>query len=249
MNRINNWKDLLKLANEDLKKYNMSLVLKEDDCAYSLIIVGPGKIDKYCFAENCYEDELGELINDAWAHARTKAEHARRPKAQNNIKDIRIFSRLIYDITTETNDILTKYIIEPKNRFETVWNWANECKGLNDPINMEFISENDKRRLLNEFINIKINELKRSGRQQVNITIDELFANMKIGTRTKRILESHGIERVGELFSFTRNELKKFKGFGTVCLREVDRLSQEYKIEYGSVPMSEKHKELYLDTD
>jgi hypothetical protein len=71
--RVNNWEQLLELANKDLKKYGVELnVLFVDDTGdYDLHIFYPdGTTD--IFAQNYYEDELGELVNDAWAHARAK---------------------------------------------------------------------------------------------------------------------------------------------------------------------------------
>lgn len=72
-NRVNNWEQLVELANKDLKKYGVELkVIHVDETAdYDLHISYPdGTTD--IFAQNYYEDELGELVNDAWAHARAK---------------------------------------------------------------------------------------------------------------------------------------------------------------------------------
>lgn len=72
-NRVNNWEQLLKIANNNLKKYGveMNVLLGEDTGNYDLHITYPdGTTDIY--AQNYYEDELDELVNDAWAHARAK---------------------------------------------------------------------------------------------------------------------------------------------------------------------------------
>lgn len=69
-NKVNNWQKLLKLANKDLKKYDAEIGVYEHDDAYSVTIVVDGKEEEY--ADNYYEDELGDIINDAWAHARAK---------------------------------------------------------------------------------------------------------------------------------------------------------------------------------
>lgn len=69
-NKVNNWQKLLKLANKDLKKYNAEIGVYEHDDAYSVTIVVNGKEEEY--ADNYYEYELCDLINDAWAHARAK---------------------------------------------------------------------------------------------------------------------------------------------------------------------------------
>ena len=75
MNRINNYQDLLKEANEDLAKHNKEIIIKEEEGQYDVIIhdtADPNKEDDY-FAGGYYEDELGEVVNDAWVHAKAKA--------------------------------------------------------------------------------------------------------------------------------------------------------------------------------
>ena len=69
-NKVNNWQELLKIANEDLKQYDAEIGVYDHDDAYSVTIVVDGKEEEY--ADNYYEDELGDLINDAWAHVRAK---------------------------------------------------------------------------------------------------------------------------------------------------------------------------------
>ena len=71
-NRVNNWEELLKLANEDLVKQNLEIKLEEFDGAYTLYIDNTEDKSYDIFAEGYYEDELVDLINDAWAHARAK---------------------------------------------------------------------------------------------------------------------------------------------------------------------------------
>ena len=70
-NKVNNWKELLKMANEDLKKHDAEIGVYDYDDVYSVTIVVNGVEEEY--ADNYYEDELQDLINDAWAHARAKA--------------------------------------------------------------------------------------------------------------------------------------------------------------------------------
>lgn len=69
-NRVNNWQEILDLANKDLKKYNVEIGVYDHDDVYSVTIVVNGVEEEY--ADGYYEDELGDLINDAWAHARAK---------------------------------------------------------------------------------------------------------------------------------------------------------------------------------
>lgn len=73
MNRINDWQELLRLANEDLSPRGIAIKVEDDEGRYSVYI------DGIPFAENYYEDELSECVNDAWAHARLIA-HDREMK-------------------------------------------------------------------------------------------------------------------------------------------------------------------------
>lgn len=68
-NRVNNWQELLKLANKDLKphKIEISASLIDADETYDILIDNNGITETY--ASGYYEDELSGLINDAWAHA------------------------------------------------------------------------------------------------------------------------------------------------------------------------------------
>ena len=72
-NRINNWREMLDLANKDLKphKIEISASLIDADGTYDILIDNNGITETY--ASGYYEDELGDLINDAWSHARAKA--------------------------------------------------------------------------------------------------------------------------------------------------------------------------------
>lgn len=72
MNRYNDWLNLLRHANEDLEKTGYSLLITEDgeDYLYSCEIWKDGeKLGVY--AENYFEDELSDLITDAWHHVLT----------------------------------------------------------------------------------------------------------------------------------------------------------------------------------
>jgi hypothetical protein len=70
-NRVNNWRELLDLANKDLKKFNAELGVYEEDGEFSITLVIGDEETEY--ASGYYEDELSDLINDAWAHARAKS--------------------------------------------------------------------------------------------------------------------------------------------------------------------------------
>lgn len=72
-NKVNNWEQQLELANKDLKQHGveMNVILVDETGGYNLHIIYPDGTTDF-FAENYYEDELGDLINDAWAHVRAK---------------------------------------------------------------------------------------------------------------------------------------------------------------------------------
>ena len=73
-NKVNNWKELLKLANEDLKAYGcqISVYKTEDSEDFWQVDIDVIGMPTDSFAENYNEDELSECINDAWTHARAK---------------------------------------------------------------------------------------------------------------------------------------------------------------------------------
>lgn len=66
MNRYNDWKTLLKIANEDLEKFGYSLMIVEpEEGFYNCEVWKDGELED-TYAENHYEDELSGLITDAW---------------------------------------------------------------------------------------------------------------------------------------------------------------------------------------
>ena len=70
MNRHNDWENLLKYANEDLAVHGYELKIYEEDGCYSCDIWKDGKALEI-YAENYFEDELSDLINDAWHYVLT----------------------------------------------------------------------------------------------------------------------------------------------------------------------------------
>ena len=66
MNRRNNWEHLLKIANEDLDKSGYSLLVVEPERGfYNCEIRKDGHLVEV-YAENYYEDELSDLMIEAW---------------------------------------------------------------------------------------------------------------------------------------------------------------------------------------
>jgi hypothetical protein len=66
MNRYNDWQGLLKMANEELDKFGYSLLIVEpEEGFYDCEIRKDGNLVE-TYAENYYEDELSDLITEAW---------------------------------------------------------------------------------------------------------------------------------------------------------------------------------------
>jgi len=82
-NKVNNWKELLKLANEDVKKYNAKIEVINEHGDFSVIITQDGV--KHDFAYGFYEDEISECINDAWANVRVTHRLDERLEALNKM--------------------------------------------------------------------------------------------------------------------------------------------------------------------
>ena len=83
MNKHNDYKTLLQQANEDLASIGKSLVLEEEEGQYSLYIHDDGDRVE-CYAEGYNEDELSDLITEAWHHAKAGP---KRPKTQSEKED------------------------------------------------------------------------------------------------------------------------------------------------------------------
>lgn len=72
MNRCNDWQTILKLANEDLEKFDYSLLIVEpEEGFYNCEIRKDGELVE-TYAENYYEDELSDLITEAWHDIKLK---------------------------------------------------------------------------------------------------------------------------------------------------------------------------------
>ena len=134
MNTKKEWEELLELANEDLKKYNIWMKISEEDGFFTLYLVQGGR-QPYTFAENYYEDELCELINDAWAHARAKGKHEKRQE-ENKIPALDRTMHLLCETIQEVTLVAWPIIYGPHNEYdqdsrevlETIrrWGWEFE---------------------------------------------------------------------------------------------------------------------------
>lgn len=83
MNKHNDYDTLLRQANADLASAGKSLVLEKEDGQYSLYIHDDSDRVE-CYAEGYYENELQDLITDAWHDAKAGP---KRPKTQTEKED------------------------------------------------------------------------------------------------------------------------------------------------------------------
>lgn len=133
MNKRNEWEELLEQANGDLKKYSIWMKISEEDGFFTLYLMQVGKLP-YTFAENCDENELCELINEAWAHARAKGKHEKLHE-ENKITALstkmHLLCETIQEITLVTWPVIwadNKYDQDSRVVLETIreWGWAFE---------------------------------------------------------------------------------------------------------------------------
>lgn len=72
MNKYNDWQTMLVMANEDLGKFGYSILIVEpEEGFYNCEIRMDGELIE-TYAENYYEDELSDLITDAWHDIKLK---------------------------------------------------------------------------------------------------------------------------------------------------------------------------------
>ena len=93
---LHDFDDVFAKANEDLNKQGMGIVLEYDgECYWNVGIKEIGKA-AYWYAENDFDTEVGNDINEAWAHARAKI------KAKKD-KEIEILCAVDTDDNTKHN--------------------------------------------------------------------------------------------------------------------------------------------------
>ena len=71
MNKHNDWEKLLAYANEDLAKIGYQLELEETEGCYDCKVTTDGYVVEV-YAENYTEEELSDLITDAWHDVKEK---------------------------------------------------------------------------------------------------------------------------------------------------------------------------------
>jgi len=68
MNRINNWKQLLGHANEELKPKGFSIRVTDDGEGFFDCKIYKGRKLLETYAENFFEAELPDLVNEVWGY-------------------------------------------------------------------------------------------------------------------------------------------------------------------------------------
>ena len=73
MNRYNDWENLLRIYNEDLEETGYSIdIVQPEDGFYNCEIWKNGKrVEVY--AENYFEDELSDLLHDAFYYVKSRS--------------------------------------------------------------------------------------------------------------------------------------------------------------------------------
>ena len=73
MNTHFDWKELLKSANRELCRYGINIYVGDNDDKgfYKCLILKDGDVLE-TYAENFYENELDDLVTDAWNYALNK---------------------------------------------------------------------------------------------------------------------------------------------------------------------------------
>jgi hypothetical protein len=72
MNRHNDWEGLLSYANEELNPKGYAIRITNDEEGYYNCKIYKGKKLLETYAENYFEDELSDLVNDAWHYVLTE---------------------------------------------------------------------------------------------------------------------------------------------------------------------------------
>jgi hypothetical protein len=83
--KVENWKDLLKVINEDLKKdcALIGVMTDGDDDLYHIVLTyknEDGMEESFFWCDNAEEEELGDMLNDAWANIRFRIKGVKTAK-------------------------------------------------------------------------------------------------------------------------------------------------------------------------
>ena len=85
--------DLVDMANKDIREYGyrLRILIDEDEWYYNVEILTVDENDQitdvYEFAENMFESELADCVNDAWSNVRTRERLKEQRKTPRNVPD------------------------------------------------------------------------------------------------------------------------------------------------------------------
>lgn len=124
-NKVNNWQEMLKLANEDLAKCEYKITLEEFDGSYTIYIENTATDKWDIFAEGYYEDELTDTILEAWEHAKGKKQIVYRVSAYYDM-DICAEEEILIEIyaTEELAKARTAQLIK---KYKENWHTEDEA--------------------------------------------------------------------------------------------------------------------------
>ena len=122
-NKVNNWKEVLDLANKDLIQQQVYIdVSSNGDGTYNIAIVDNSKAE--CYAEGYYEDKLGDCINDAWAHAKAKV----KPQMAYRVSayyDLGAEDEILIEIY-ENEELAKQRVAQLINKWKDGWHYTEE---------------------------------------------------------------------------------------------------------------------------
>ena len=137
------WQELLRQANKELKKAGAKLIVTPDEQYFSLdVVLGNGKT-KVNYAGGYREDELMDLITEAWASVKdgsVKDDPVLKERLIEAIQDISIQAwPVIYPVNSDSRSILSEFR-RWGEEFEQWWN-AQPAKWLEEN---DYIEEIEK---------------------------------------------------------------------------------------------------------
>lgn len=146
MNKVNDYENLLELANKDLKQYNAELHVYDpgESGEYTIEIRTLNENGSVAcsedYDEGYYEEDLSDIINEAWAHAKKSAIQIKRAleiRAREEIKkkyslsdEAHNIAESIQEITLNAWPIIygphNKYDQDSRDVLETIRKWGEE---------------------------------------------------------------------------------------------------------------------------
>lgn len=237
MNEEKEWKERLELANNDLKQYGIWLVIEEpEEGFFSLIIAGPGLDDRYTFAENYYENELGELINDAHVHARARGEHLKRRDLPVLDRKLHLFCESVQEITLNAWPIIwadNKYDQDSRDVLETIRKWGEEFERWWMSHDQDWIDDHDYLEEIWDFTDKKCQEyLKELGVEPGAIEIVDEQTGKVIASKPADEDRGHMEETIDVMIDIA--SLAETRLANEVCDRDVEReLTKEWGREFS----------------